>query len=196
MSGAKRRSGYRKSVVDQTRSSFPVPRDQERVCRIVELRGGNIVQVETCDGERRWAGVFPLPSMAIPSVADASARGFFACRVARDVTGSIQERHLHQSWRLCHRSLRAGRPQRQGPVDRHAGALRAPDRASRRRRRVAHLRRLRSNHFHRASLSLAFFAPTQFLEGQRRSETAVIGRAAPHQSTWASASTTTISSRI
>ena len=51
MSGAKRKGAYRKSVVESTTSTFPVPMCGERVCRITELRGGNLLEVEDGEGD-------------------------------------------------------------------------------------------------------------------------------------------------
>lgn len=45
MSGAKRGSNYRKGVVAQTVSSLPVPEAEEKIVRVVSIRGGNLVEV-------------------------------------------------------------------------------------------------------------------------------------------------------
>jgi hypothetical protein len=51
MSGTGRKSAYRKSVTDEVLNSFPEPDREagERVARVVQSRGGNILQVGVAD---------------------------------------------------------------------------------------------------------------------------------------------------
>jgi len=50
MSGAGRKSAYRKSVTEDVLNSFPEPdvAAGERVAQVVQSRGGNILQVRAC----------------------------------------------------------------------------------------------------------------------------------------------------
>ncbi|KAJ1458355.1 hypothetical protein M885DRAFT_614702 [Pelagophyceae sp. CCMP2097] len=45
MSGAKRGSGYRKSVTEDVMQSFPLPENGDVVVRVNGIRGGNLVEV-------------------------------------------------------------------------------------------------------------------------------------------------------
>jgi hypothetical protein len=49
MSGTGRKSAYRKSVTEDVLNSFPEPDAEagERIARVVQSRGGNILQVRT-----------------------------------------------------------------------------------------------------------------------------------------------------
>jgi len=53
MSGAGRKSAYRKSVTEEVLNSFPEPdvAAGERVAQVVQSRGGNILQVRGCGGD-------------------------------------------------------------------------------------------------------------------------------------------------
>lgn len=58
MSGTGRKSAYRKSVTEEVLNSFPEPDlgAGERVARVVQSRGGNILQVRLGWGERNGMG--------------------------------------------------------------------------------------------------------------------------------------------
>lgn len=49
MSGTGRKSAYRKSVTEEVLNSFPEPDHEagERIARVVQSRGGNILQVRS-----------------------------------------------------------------------------------------------------------------------------------------------------
>ena len=59
MSGAGRKSAYRKSVTEEVLNSFPEPDREagERVARVVQSRGGNILQVRASFIHRAWLGL-------------------------------------------------------------------------------------------------------------------------------------------
>lgn len=53
MSGAKRKTKYRKGVENEILGDLPEPQSEnEFVVRVLGLRGGNLVEVETADGHR------------------------------------------------------------------------------------------------------------------------------------------------
>jgi len=52
MSGVRRKTKYRKAVQSDILDSLPEPKENEEVVRISELRGGNLVEVETMNGSK------------------------------------------------------------------------------------------------------------------------------------------------
>lgn len=59
MSGAKRASRYRKGVVARTVSLLPTPEAEEKIVRVVSMRGGNLVEVVDATTE---SGLAILPA--------------------------------------------------------------------------------------------------------------------------------------